>query len=451
MLCLCSLFVLGFILGAVADVQRQQQETKTISLPIQKQSRKIRHQRSAFRKRDGHPAKLYNDEGSEYLITVGIGTPPQNFTVALDTGSADLWVPSTDCATQSCPLARFERQNSSTISDTGETFAITYGIGSANGSYVRDTVSVGNISAPAQQFGLAANTDSIIAPGIDLNALLFQQQQQKDQQHVPEDDHMQLLANGILGLGFPDLVSSRTEQKQGYDPFVFRLAQLGLIEQPVFSIYMGSIYDRGWAGTLLLGGTDPRFYEGDTLYAPVIPLPNATNNTYWMVQGRAISLRAENRTVLLDETLNRGFVMDTGTTLTYLDRDLAERLVMAAVENKDHVALDEASGIFIVHCGTAQSTQQLELVLDNLRITLPVRDLVIPLDADTPEEATQCMFGFAPWLSSTDSKQLDQKKEHIVLVGDTVLRSLYLTFDIGQTRIGFAKARGADASLTPVD
>lgn len=362
--------------------------------------------------------------------------------------SADLWVPSTDCATQFCPLSRFEHKNSSTFSDTGGAFAITYGIGSANGSYARDTVSVGDISAPAQQFGLATNTDSIIAPGIDLNALLFQQQQQQESQLNEHEDRSQLLANGIFGLGFPDLVSSRTEDKQGYDPFVFRLAQLGLIDQPVFSIFMGSIYDQGWAGTLLLGGTDPTFYEGDTLYAPVIPLPNATNNTYWMVQGRGISLHAENGTTVLDETLDRGFVMDTGTTLTYVDRDLADRLVMAAVENKDHVALDEASGIFIVHCGTAQSTQQLELVLDHLHIRLPVRDLVIPLDADTPQDATQCMFGFAPWLSNTDSKQLDQKKEHIVLVGDTVLRSLYLTFDIGQNRIGFAKAKGADATVS---
>lgn len=31
-------------------------------------------------------ASLYNDQGSQYLIEVGIGTPPQNFTVTLDTG-----------------------------------------------------------------------------------------------------------------------------------------------------------------------------------------------------------------------------------------------------------------------------------------------------------------------------------------------------------------------------
>lgn len=31
-------------------------------------------------------ASLYNDAGSEYLVTVGVGTPAQKFLVALDTG-----------------------------------------------------------------------------------------------------------------------------------------------------------------------------------------------------------------------------------------------------------------------------------------------------------------------------------------------------------------------------
>ena len=39
-----------------------------------------------FDKRDPFSTGLYNDQGSQYLVSVGIGTPPQNFTVTLDTG-----------------------------------------------------------------------------------------------------------------------------------------------------------------------------------------------------------------------------------------------------------------------------------------------------------------------------------------------------------------------------
>lgn len=59
------------------------QGQKVIQLSLTKSRRlnKILNQRSSV-----HYAKMYNDEGSQYLVRVGIGNPIQNFTVALDTG-----------------------------------------------------------------------------------------------------------------------------------------------------------------------------------------------------------------------------------------------------------------------------------------------------------------------------------------------------------------------------
>lgn len=88
--------------------------------------------------------------GTLYTIDLGIGTPSQDVSVILDTGSSELWV-SPNCAaagsasnTAFCKtLPQFDPNASTSLVDTGVSGEISYGKGHVDLEYVSDFVRVG--------------------------------------------------------------------------------------------------------------------------------------------------------------------------------------------------------------------------------------------------------------------------------------------------------------------
>ncbi|OBZ82782.1 Mucorpepsin [Choanephora cucurbitarum] len=420
--------------------------------------------RQQLDKRAEHNAPLYNDQGSQYLVQVGIGTPAQNFTVTLDTGSSDLWVPSTQCPQSNCPFYRFDPSKSSTLKQLNAPFAIQYGIGSVNGTYYTDTVTVGGATVQNQQFGLASMTEDIMqadpsAGGPGSSA--------PDSYNTSSNQNVE--GNGILGLGYPGLTQANSQGEGAYNPFVFNLVAQNIISDPIFSIFLNSVSETGWSGEIIFGGIDDSKFDGNLTYLPVASLTtrssgstssrqsSSTNSSqanyyYWMVYGQGLGVTNSNTGSNPSWRLRElgAFILDTGTTLTYLPASVATDIVTAFAGERNF-AYDRQSGVFIVDCNTAKSPARFELQMSQsnrissnpLVLSVPASELVIPIDSNTADSASVCMFGIAPLSGSGGVGN------NLYLVGDSVLRSAYMVFDMGQNRVGIAatKKTGGAVSL----
>jgi hypothetical protein len=165
------------------------------------------------------------------------------------------------------------------------------------------------------------------------------------------------------------------------------------------------------------------------------------NYYYWMVYGQGLGVTnsetGSNPRWRLREV--GAYILDTGTTLTYLPTAVATEVV-TAIAGKGNFGLDRQSGVFIVDCATAKSPARFELHMSQssqassnpLVVSVPASELVIPIDGTSAATARTCMFGIAP-MGGTGGIG-----SNMYLIGDSVLRSTYMVFDMGQNRVGLA-------------
>uniref|UniRef100_A0A8C4KIF0 pepsin A n=1 Tax=Dromaius novaehollandiae TaxID=8790 RepID=A0A8C4KIF0_DRONO len=189
------------------------------------------------------PLRNYMD--LEYMGTISIGTPAQEFTVLFDTGSANLWVPSVYCSSDACADHRhYNPALSSTYCNATGSISTLYGTGSMMGYLAYDTVQVGGIQVSNQIFGISKTE----------HGSFFS--------YAPFD--------GFLGLAFPSISSSRAT------PVFDNMMSQGLVSQDLFSIYLTPDGKNG--SFVMFGGIDDTYFTGNLSWIPL------TAETYWQIK-----------------------------------------------------------------------------------------------------------------------------------------------------------------------
>ncbi|QHO01542.1 hypothetical protein HN51_036233 [Arachis hypogaea] len=200
-------------------------------------------------KTDSTPNVVYlkNYLDSQYFGEISIGSPPQYFNVVFDTGSSNLWVPSSKCIF-SIPCyfhSKYKSKISSTYTEIGTSCKIPYGHGSIYGFFSQDVVKVGDIIIKEQVFA-----------------------------EITKEGSLALLAlhyDGILGLGFKDISIGEIT------PVWYNMIDQGYIYQNVFSLWLNKDPMAEIGGEIVFGGINSRHFRGEHTYVPI------SQKGYWQI------------------------------------------------------------------------------------------------------------------------------------------------------------------------
>ncbi|PWN35147.1 Asp-domain-containing protein [Meira miltonrushii] len=326
----------------------------------------------------GHQVPLTDFLNAQYFADISIGTPPQDFKVILDTGSSNLWVPSSKCSSIACFLhTKYDNSASSTYKKNGSEFKIQYGSGSMEGYVSKDTLRIGDLEIKDQLFAEATSE-----PGLVFAFAKF---------------------DGILGLAY-DTISVN-----GIPPPLYSMVDQKLIDEPVVSFYLGRSEEDG--GEATFGGVDESKFDGKITYAPV------RRKGYWETDLNKIRLGDDDM-----ELENTGAAIDTGTSLIALPTDISE------IINKEIGATKGWQGTYSVDCSKIPSMPDLTLTIDNKDYKLSAKAYIL----QTGENS--CLSAFT-------GLDIPPPMGPIWIVGDVFLRKYYTVYDLGKNAVGFAKAK----------
>ncbi|EAR96068.1 eukaryotic aspartyl protease (macronuclear) [Tetrahymena thermophila SB210] len=322
--------------------------------------------------------KINNYMDAQYFGEVSIGTPAQTFTVIFDTGSSNLWVPSSECGLLSvaCQLhKKYNAKKSKTYQKNGTEFSIKYGSGSVAGHWSEDTVSLAGLEATGVLFGEATTLN-----GVSFLASKF---------------------DGILGMAFSAISIDHI-------PPVFQVLMTeGKVSDGSFSFFLTD--KAGEEGSaLVLGGVDPQFAASDFKYYPV------TLEAWWVIAVSKVTLG--NKTYQLTNS-----IVDTGTSVLVGPKAIVSDMVKS-LPNKGAQAVD---------CSTISKFPNLTFTIGGDDYVLAPTDYILQV---TAQGQTECVLGI-------QGMDLPSPIDNAFILGDSFIHKFYTHFDMANKRVGFALAK----------
>ncbi|RCN36522.1 eukaryotic aspartyl protease, partial [Ancylostoma caninum] len=321
--------------------------------------------------------------GDNFFVTnITVGTPPQLFSVIVDTGSANFWIPDSTCTT--CQGKRlFNSQKSSSYIRNGRTWMTSNHFGIAEGFLGADTMRLASDAA-----------DMIVIPNTDIGQTM----------QVPASVTSVNGVDGVLGLAFSSVSSDHVMNP------VERAINQGDIKDSLFSIWLEELWqtsDNGTAGVIYYGGYDLVHCHNNHAFVQLSAagLYQFTIANFY-VNGQQASKRIQSTII---------------TTSPYIK-------VPASAFVRVLNALNTTASTPLPAKVDCSSQLLLKFDLGNQQLTVTQRNLILK-NADG-----SCTLAMMP----TDSNGFDMGMN--IELGIPFLRGRCSYFDVGRQRVGFADA-----------
>ncbi|KAF9976366.1 hypothetical protein BGZ73_008724 [Actinomortierella ambigua] len=315
---------------------------------------------------------------SGYYGEIALGEPKQNFAVVFDTGSSDLWIPSSKCNEKSClSHQRFDGSESSTYERLipTEPFEIEYGTGEVSGVISQDILTLGEVKSKKPiRFAESLKSSSLFGRAV---------------------------FDGVFGLAYPEMSSS------GEMPPLLAMMDQGVFSRHMFGFYMGKD-----SGELSIGGYDKSMIaNNDLTWAKVV------KKGYWEIALDKVQIPDGE---IITNRIHA--IVDTGTTQIIVPVDIAKHLHAKLLPGAKHIR----EGIYSLPCDTTN--------MPVMQLTISGRLFTLPPSLYTLQEIApgRCMSGFA-------GEEVDGSTW---ILGDVFLRSVYSIFDFEYNRVGFGALAG---------
>jgi hypothetical protein len=330
-----------------------------------------------------HAVELKGMDKTQYYGDITLGTPGQTFKVTFDTGSSDLWVPSSKCDS-SCGSShsKFDSTQSSTYTANGEAFIIQYVSGTVKGLTSHDTLKLAGLTITNQRFGEI--TDASKFPKFATDNF-----------------------DGVMGMSFPDCTDKVLSVLEN-----IKKQNLLPNGDVIFSFYFSN--NSQDASELQIGGMNTARFSGDLAWVSLY------ETSGWILTMNDFTI---NGMSMVDNDVGVSVIIDSGTDVMVVPTPVMDRIMSAY-----HATIQTDSGLYEVDCNGMDTMSDISIQIDSHAYTLTCYDfvkvtgdvctlLIIPLGGDPAPEQSP------PWI-----------------IGTVFMRKYYTVFDVSNKRIGFALA-----------